>query len=131
MKASIRHYVAIRAAGGCDYCIVPEAFGLTPFQIEHVVAKQHRGGDQADNLAFACLRCNVHKRPNLTGIDPKTSKITRLFNPRRQAWSRHFRWRGAVLVGRTAIGRTTVALLAINDPARLTLRRELMEQGLF
>jgi len=131
MDEATREEVRERAAGRCEYCYLPEAHVLTPFQIEHVVAKQHRGRDTLNNLAYACLRCNVHKGPNLAGIDPKTTKLTRLFNPRRHRWGRHFRWQGAVVVGRTAVGRTTVEVLAMNDPARVALRQELIDQRLF
>jgi hypothetical protein len=41
-------------------------------------------------------------------------KLTKLFNPRRHKWERHFRWDGPYLVGRTAIGRTMVVVLAMN-----------------
>jgi hypothetical protein len=119
-----------RAAGRCEYCHLPEAHVLTPFQLEHVIAKQHGGRNTLGNRAYSCLRCNLHKGPNLTGIDPKTRKLTRLFNPRRHRWARHFRWEGALLVGRTAVGRTTVEVLAMNDPDRVALRQELLEQGL-
>ncbi len=47
------------------------------------------------------------------------------------AWARHFRWRGALLIGRTAIGRVTVAVLNLNDPLRVDLREGLMEEGVF
>ena len=30
-----------------------------------------------DNLALACIDCNLHKGPNLTGIDPETNQVTR------------------------------------------------------
>jgi 5-methylcytosine-specific restriction endonuclease McrA len=58
--------------------------------LEHIVAKQHRGSDDADNLALACHHCNVHKGTNLTAIDPMTRDLVRLFNPRTQAWDDHF-----------------------------------------
>lgn len=131
MDEIIKEEVRQRAAGQCEYCRLPEAHVLTPFQVEHVIAKQHRGRDDLNNLAYACLRCNLHKGPNLAGIDPRTKKLTRLFNPRRHRWARHFYWQGAVLVGKSAVGRTTVEVLAMNDPARIALRQELMDQGLF
>jgi hypothetical protein len=131
MAKPIREQVRQRAAARCEYCHLPEAHVLTPFQIEHVVAKQHRGRMAYGNLAYACLRCNLHKGPNLAGIDPETRKLTRLFNPRRHLWSRHFRWEGALLAGKTAVGRTTVEVLAINDSARAELRQEMIDQGIF
>jgi len=57
-----------------------------------------------------------------------TERIVRLFDPRRQSWTRHFEWYGAILVGRTQIGRATVAVLNINDPQRVELRRAVMDQ---
>jgi hypothetical protein len=53
----------------------------------------------------------------------------RLFHPRRQSWKRHFEWYGPVLVGRTQTGRATIAVLDINEPERLDLRRTLIERG--
>jgi hypothetical protein len=130
MDEATREEVRTRAGRQCEYCRLPEAHVITPFQIEHIIAKQHTGKGTLSNLAYTCLRCNLHKGPNISGIDPGTKKLTRLFNPRRHRWSRHFRWKGAVLVGRTAVGRTTVAVLAMNDPERVALRQELMDQGL-
>jgi hypothetical protein len=130
MEEATKREVAQRAKGRCEYCLLPQAHVITPFHIEHVVAKQHGGKDILGNLAWACLRCNLHKGTNLTGIDPKTRKVTRLFNPRRQRWTKHFRQEGAVLVGITAVGRATVALLAMNDPDRVALRQELIAQEL-
>jgi len=130
MDVDLREQVRRRAAGCCEYCHLPEAHVMTPFQLEHVVARQHLGGDTPGNLAYACLRCNLHKGPNLAGIDPKTKKLTKLFNPRRHKWDRHFRWVGALLAGKTAVGRTTIEVLAMNDPNRVALREELIRQGL-
>jgi hypothetical protein len=57
--------------------------------------------------------------------------IAKLFHPRRHDWSHHFRWDGPVLVGRTAIGRATIAVLQMNDPDALNDRDALLEEGLF
>jgi HNH endonuclease len=122
-----------RAAGQCEYCRLPDAHHPGPFEVEHVIAKQHRGPTILSNLVYSCLHCNRHKGPNLSGIDPATSrtKLVRLFNPRRHKWERHFRWQGTTLVGRTSIGRVTVHVLAMNDPLRVALRQELIDEGLF
>ena len=131
MDAALRDAVRQRARFCCEYCQLPETYApVAPFQIEHIIAQQHGGPTTLPNLALACHHDNLHKGPNLTGIDPKTKKLTKLFNPRRHLWSKHFRWDGAVLVGRTAVGRTTVDVLAMNDPARVALRQELLDQGL-
>src|SRR5690242_5129762 len=112
-----------RAAGRCEYCRVPQAYYPTvPFPIDHVIARQHGGPTALNNLAVSCLHCNSHKGPNIAGLDPKTRKLTPLFNPRRYKWSRHFRWSGPYLIGRTAVGRTTVEVLAMNHPDVIEVR---------
>jgi hypothetical protein len=132
MDEFTREFVRRRAKHRCEYCRLHETDDpLFSFHVEHVVAKQHGGKDSVNNLALACHHDNLHKGPNLTGIDPKTKTLTRLFNPRRHKWSRHFRWDGPVLVGRTAVGRTTVYVLAMNLPLRVTLREALMDVGRF
>jgi hypothetical protein len=131
MDDATRQEVVRRAAGRCEYCQLPEAHVVTPFQVEHIIARKHRGTDALGNLAYACLRCNLHKGSDLSGIDPKSKTLCRLFNPRRHKWNWHFRWQGAVLIGKTAIGRTTAEVLAMNDAERIALRQELIDQGLF
>jgi hypothetical protein len=100
-------------------------------EIDHVIAKQHRGSTTAGNLALACFQCNAHKGTNLSGLDPVDGKLTKLFHPRRHRWGRHFRWDGPYLVGRTGIGRVTVAVLAINARKRVLIREELLAEGAF
>jgi hypothetical protein len=75
-----------------------------------------------DNLALACIDCNLHKGTNLTGIDPQTNEVTELFHPRRQNWEDHFEWRGIHLIGKTAVGRTTVRVLRMNSEDQIALR---------
>jgi len=76
--------------------------------IEHVIPKIHGGTDDLDNLALACIDCNLHKGPNLTGIDPATGAVTELFHPRRLVWDDHFAWDGIYLVSNTQTGRTRI-----------------------
>ncbi len=95
---------------------------LIAFHVEHIIPRKHGGSDQLDNLALACPDCNLHKGSDLTGIDPETGVVTRLFEPRIQQWDEHFVWEGLRIVGRTAPGRTTVRVLDLNSPARMCLR---------
>ena len=131
MDRSLVDQVWRRANGICEYCLLPQEFDRLPFQIDHVIARKHRGGDDADNLALACFACNNHKGPNIAGVDPNTGDVIRLFHPRRDNWEEHFEWRGASLVGRTPIGRVTVAVLEINLAHRIRLREMLMGEGVF
>ena len=95
---------------------------LWTFQIEHIVAKQHRVDDGLDNLALACPDCNRHKGPNLTTLDRKTGDVIRLFNPRSDDWNEHFEVADGVIIGLTAIGAATVRLLDMNDSERVEMR---------
>jgi hypothetical protein len=54
-----------------------------------------------------------------------------LFHPRQHNWTEHFNLGGVQVVGRTAIGRTTAALLQMNAPDRIELRLQLMAAGLW
>ncbi len=129
MDTALEQLVRRRSGGCCEYCHLPEACSSTPFEIDHIVAEQHGGKAVPGNLAFACFACNHHKGPNLAGIDSKTRKRAWLFHPRRHKWAKHFRWNGPVLVGRTAVGRATIAVLAINQSHRVAQRAALMEEG--
>jgi hypothetical protein len=130
MTQSIRQFVRERAGGRCEYCRLPGfAAPAAAFHIEHVIAKQHGGTDDPDNRCLSCNRCNLNKGPNLSGRDPLSGNVVRLFDPRRQSWKRHFERYGAVIVGRTQTGRATVAVLDINDPRRVELRQTIINDG--
>jgi len=130
MDRSLEALVWRRARRCCEYCRVPQDYEELPAEIDHIVAECHGGTTIASNLALSCFWCNRYKGPNLSGIDPKTRVHTRLFNPRRHSWTYHFRWEGAKLLGRTAIGRTTIRVLRINAPLRVVLREELASDRL-
>jgi HNH endonuclease len=132
MDAATRRLVRDRAGNRCEYCRIHQ--DDEPFfrlHVEHIVARQHHGSNDSDNLALSCHHDNDHKGPNLSGIDPQTGRVVRLFNPRRQRWARHFRFDGPVIVGRTSCGRATVVVLALNAPDRVELRAELIAAGTF
>src|ERR1700733_12170966 len=126
MDAETRRLVRERAGALCEYSRLPQQYSELLHHIEHIVAKQPGGMDDAGNLALACHRCNLHKGPNLSGIDPMTGEVQVLFHPRRDRWADHFTVRGVYVKGLTACGRTTAAVLALNDARRLELREELL-----
>ena len=131
MDAALERLVRQRAAGQCEYCRLPQAGSRVPFEIDHIIARKHRGLTAASNLAISCYYCNVYKVPNLTGRDPATSKVTPLYHPRRHKWAYHFRFDRSTLIGRTAIGRTTIDVLRMNHPQLVAIRELLMAGGLF
>jgi hypothetical protein len=131
MDASLIRQVWRRADGRCEYCQLSQELDDRPFEIDHIRSQKHRGPTLSRNLALTCFRCNSFKGSDISGIDPKTGKLTALYNPRRHKWTRHFSWQDAYLTGHTAVGRVTIAVLRINDPFRVELREMLIEEGVF
>jgi hypothetical protein len=100
-----------------------------PFQIDHIVAEKHGGQTVPGNLALACPHCNRYKGPNIAGLDPHSRQLVHLFHPRTDLWTEHFEFAGPRILGRTAIGRATVHVLAMNTDDRLLLRLELLKES--
>lgn len=121
MDNAIRSHVRERANQRCEYCSLKADHDTLPLHIEHIIAKKHGGSSELGNLALACQQCNLHKGPNLTGLDPDTGKLVQLFNPRLDNWQVHFRYQGAVVQGLTPVGKTTVFVLDMNEESRVNL----------
>ena len=83
---------------------------------------------RAATTALACWRCNLHKGPNLTAIDPAGGDVVALFHPRRDAWEAHFVQQSGSILGLTRVGRATVQLLNMNAPRRVALRLALSSE---
>ncbi len=123
VPADLREHVRSRSGRRCEYCLLSEdGHPSICFQVEHCIARKHGGGTTLENLAWACAHCNLHKGPNLSGIDPQGGLVTTLFHPRSQVWSEHFEFAGPLIVGRTDVGRATVRVLSMNAPRRVELR---------
>jgi hypothetical protein len=129
MDAATRELVRRRAAERCEYCRLRQEDSELAHHVEHIVAKQHGGSDDPNNLALACHRCNLHKGPNLTGIDSQTGQVAPLFHPRLDHWSAHFVFNGPRIEGTSVTGRATVQVLAMNDARRVEVRQEILKSG--
>lgn len=131
ISEKLRLSVHQRADEKCEYCLIHQTFSIYSHEIDHAVALKHGGETTFENLVLACLPCNRHKGTDLTSIDTVTGEITPLFNPRIHTWNAHFELQNGYILGLTAIGRTTVFLLQLNEPNRLQLRQMLTLQGLY
>jgi hypothetical protein len=128
MDEALRAFIRERAGGRCEYCrLHQDEYEFQTFHVEHIIAKQHGGTDDADNLCLACSECNWAKGPNLAGL--LDAKLYPLFHPRKQKWSRHFRWEGTTLVGKTKSGIVTIHVLNMNNASRIMLRENLLFEG--
>ncbi len=129
IPSALRRLTRERAGGACEYCLLPEAMALAVHEPDHVVAQKHGGATEADNLALSCTLCNKHKGTDIASIDPATTEMVALFNPRRQRWGDHFQLAGAHILALTPIGRATVRLLKLNHPDRMAERALLIAAG--
>lgn len=119
---AVRVFVARRARNLCEYCRSAEELTGQDFFLDHIIAESRGGSDSPENLAWSCFWCNSFKQARWAGRDPRSGRIARLFNPRTDDWSEHFRWSNdsLTIIGRTSIGRATVEVLRLN---RLNLVR--------
>jgi hypothetical protein len=108
-------------------CRLAEWHTTLPHEVDHIRAKKHRGKTTLENTCWACAYCNAAKGTNAAGFDPETEQLVPLFNPRVDDWAEHFVWDGPTLVGRTPVGRTTIAVLGVNREERVAHRRLLLE----
>ncbi len=123
MTEAARAFVRQRAANRCEYChLHQDDSPLAALHIEHIRPRKHGGSDDESNLCLACIDCNLHKGPNLTGIDPRAGAVTELFHPRQQRWEDYFAFEGICITGSTAVGRTTIQVLDMNSDDQLNLR---------
>jgi 5-methylcytosine-specific restriction endonuclease McrA len=129
--AELRRLVERRARKRCEYCHAPMAVCGYRFHVEHIALIAEGGSDAPENRALACASCNLAKTDKETGVDPSTGDEVPLFDPRTQPWKDHFRWANdkETLVGRTPVGRATVATLDMNSELRCEARRLWFETG--
>jgi len=131
--ADLRRRVVARANRLCEYCLVHEEDTFFGCEVDHIISQKHGGPTEEDNLALACLICNRNKGSDIASREPATGELVRLFNPRTDRWSDHFRLSedGATIVPLTAIGEATVRILGLNEGDRLLERRALHTAGRF
>ena len=131
MAKSRRQRVIERAGNSCEYCQMPQGRTTLPHEVDHIRSQKLHGPTAMDNLCLACAQCNSSKGTLVSGYDPATDGMVRLFNPRVDAWDEHFDWDGPLLVGNTAMARTTIDVLNINALLRVEHRRLLIEARRF
>ena len=117
ISEDVRARVRIAAGDRCGYCRSPQHLVLGPLEVEHIIPSGRGGSDGETNVWLAGRMCNNFKGVQTHELDPVSGRRVRLFNPRRQRWSRHFIWSadGTQIQGRTASGRATVAALQLKN----------------
>jgi hypothetical protein len=140
VSATIRRIVETRAGRRCEYCHAPQRSSNARFHfpdeghdVEHFIPRAHGGTDDLDNLNLSGVTCNLAKGDAIAGGDPESGERIELYNPRRHLWDEHFFWAedGVTLVGKTPIGRATVATLNMNQSLQIEARPYWRLFGLF
>ncbi len=125
IPAALRQRVSEAARFRCGYCLTSQHVIGPLLEIDHIIPEARGGANDEDNLFLACPMCNSHKADRIEAVDPESDETVRLFNPRTDRWSDHFEWieDGALIRGKTPIGRATAAALNVNHPDLVTARR--------
>jgi hypothetical protein len=124
---AIREQVRQRAGERCEYCRKPEGVSQFGHTVDHIIALFHEGSSELDNLAWACFQCNTTKSSNIASYDNKV--LTPLYNPRTEKWDDQFEMDGAIILGKTAVGRVTVRTLGMNHPDQVETRFRVIRAG--
>jgi hypothetical protein len=131
ISAKVKRIVVSRSYGYCEYCQSPSEISTDFFSIEHIIPRSKNGTDNLDNLAFSCSGCNLGKYNKTEALDIISQNLYPLFNPRTMVWDEHFIWDESLtsMIGKTAIGRTTIEALKVNRRQVKNLRRALIAIG--
>ena len=116
----------VRAKYECEYC--RRRLSETGWQKEHIWPESRGGTSDQENLAVSCQRCNNNKRDHVEWIDRLTGSSVPLFNPRTMEWAEHFRATHDEIVGISAVGRSSAALLFRSTPP-ISATRPLLGQN--
>lgn len=120
----LRQKIIKQARNRCGYCLGEQRYILVPLEIDHLLPTAKGGTDDEENLWLACPLCNAYKGTKTHGVDLQTRRKVSLYNPRKQHWKRHFIIvNGVRIVGKTAIGRTTIFALRMNNRISITVRQ--------
>ncbi len=128
VSLQLRRLVASRADYLCEYCLIPESDSLG-CEIDHIISVKHGGLTTEDNLAYACVFCNLYKGSDLGSINWQTGELVRFFNPRRDFWGDNFRLDESVIQTLTDIGEVTARIFDFNNEDRILERQALIAVG--
>lgn len=128
---TLRERIADQAHHRCGYCLTQEVVSGIPLTLEHIIPKAKGGPDVEGNLWLSCRLCNETKGVLTEAIDPQIGVLVPLFNPRTQVWAENFAWSndGTRVIGRTPVGRATVAALSLNSRLRVRARALWVKAG--
>jgi hypothetical protein len=118
-------YIRRRYQYACGYCGVNETSAGGELTIDHYRPRATGGGDEDDNLVYACIKCNQYKAdfwPDELDIAAERWVL----HPLLDDWIIHFseNEQDGRLEAITPTGRFHIALLRLNRPALVAHRLE-------
>lgn len=125
VSTELQAQVLADAGHRCGFCRSDERLSGIALSTEHLLPRAAGGTTVRENLWRSCRACNELKSAQTHAVDPETGETVALYNPRQQRWLEHFAWSedGVRMVGRTPIGRATIAALQLNRPLLVAARR--------
>ena len=133
LSKKLKEKIRTQAKFRCGYCLRSETLTGMPMDFEHLKPLAVGGENIEENIWLSCRRCNEFKGIQILALDPKTNKMSSIFNPRTQNWNEHFYWSsdGTEIIGKTSIGRATVSALKLNEEVIVITRKLWVSVGWF
>jgi HNH endonuclease len=131
ISVELRNRIRTHDRNRCCYCLTTESNSGIRMTFDHFWPRTKDGKTSFENLCLACRSCNESKSNKTEAVDSITGKTVSLFNPRLQDWPTHFEWGtdGTEILGKTEIGRVTIEVLKMNNPAIVAARRRWVSVG--
>ncbi|MBI4674788.1 MAG: HNH endonuclease [Chloroflexi bacterium] len=125
ITGELRRRVFESARFRCGYCQTSQLVIGPLLELDHIIPEGRGGASEENNLWVACPLCNSRKSDRIEGLDPESGAMVRFYNPRVDVWSENFEWieSGAIINGKTDIGRATVYALEMNHPNIVSARQ--------
>jgi DNA-directed RNA polymerase subunit RPC12/RpoP len=116
-----------RQAGyACEYCGVSETDSGGQLTVDHFQPLGRGGSDEAENLVYACFRCNLYKG----GYWPDGPSSPHLWKPRSEPITLHMRvGADGILVPLSPQGEWTIERLRLNRPGLVAYRQRRLAWG--
>jgi HNH endonuclease len=131
ISVELRNRIRAHDRNRCCYCLTTESNSGIRMTCDHFWPRTKDGKTSFENLCLACRSCNEFKSNTTEALDTISGETVGLFNPRLHNWPTHFEWiaDSTEVVGISAIGRVTVTVLQMNNPAIVAARRRWVSVG--
>lgn len=115
----LRQLIRIQANFACEFCTVSETDTGGELTIDHFQPKVKGGSDEAENLLYCCVRCNLYKGDYWA----THANEPHLWNPRQEPMASHLLiLTDGTLYPTTPVGEFTITRLRLNRPPLVAYR---------